>query len=92
MKLMEIYRRDREMGWVGGRTKKRRKREGSNLASTVWEHIFSREKMSVITLWFGLFPLFFVLFFPPVMFLFGIIVTYRKVKKIVQRTHHMPFT
>ena len=59
---MEIYRRDREMGWVGGRTKKRRKREGSNLASTVWEHIFSREKMSVITLWFGLFPLFFVLF------------------------------
>jgi len=26
------------------------------------------------------------------MFLFGIIVTYRKVKKIVQRTHHMPVT
>lgn len=91
MKLIEIYRRDREMGWVGGRTKKKRKREGSNLASTVWEHIFSREKMSVFTLWFGLFPLFFF-FFSPVMFLFGIIVTYRKVKKIVQRTHHMPVT
>ena len=63
MKLIEIYRRDREMGWLGGRTKKKRKREGSNLASTVWEHIFSREKMSVFTLWFGLFPLFF--FFSP---------------------------